>query len=100
MAEILGYDCNGKALQAGDEAVVVSTTCSRYTYLIGETVKILSRSQDHPGCVAINRRDFSRGGGRLVGEPECLRKVEPEEPGDWSEIERVTGWQPREAENA
>lgn len=67
MSEILGYDCNGKALRAGDEAVVLQTTCSRYSYLIGETVKILFLSKDHPGCVAINRVDLSRGGRRLVG---------------------------------
>lgn len=96
MAEILGYDCNGKALRAGDEAVVVQTTCSRYTYLIGETVTILFRSEEHPDCLAIDRLDYSRGGGRLVGEPGCFRKIEPEEPGDWSEIERQTGWNPRE----
>lgn len=95
MTDILGHDVNGKPLRAGDKAVIVHTPVPDMQSWVGRTCKVIGdASADWSDMVWVYVQPSPPPGIEPAIYPEQLRKIDDHEPGDWSEIEKQTGWRP------
>lgn len=95
MSEILGYDCNGKELRAGDRVVIVRVLNPAYSHLNGVTCSIIGASSHFPGRIEVNIRTISKTRW-LAGIPSAMRRIgsDGSKAGSWERIRRLTDWSP------
>lgn len=69
MSEVLGYDCNGKALSAGDAVIIVDAS-QELPNLIGRSTLVTGVCARYEGLVEL---DIKLGPGAIVAGPcHCL----------------------------
>lgn len=94
MTDILGYDCDGKPLRAGDRIMrVVQLNVPLCKGNVGDIETVIGPSLKYPGSIEVD--DPHPLGGWWSDYPSSYRKIDQPETGDWSEIEKQTGWRPR-----
>lgn len=93
MSEILGYDCNGKALRAGDRAEIVNSAPAKMEF-IGREVTLLDLPLQFGEYIQIDIPYSGNGADWYAISAKDLKRKGDQECGDWSEIEKATGWNP------
>lgn len=90
MSEILGHDCDGKPLRAGDLVEIVPPADPQH---VGVRCSIIGKRFAMPDFLIV---DYEPEPGRVtVGRTHCFRKVQPKkELADWQTICLETGWYP------
>lgn len=91
MTGVIGNDCDGKPLRAGDEVVILSQPKVKPEYR-GLTVKVVGRMDD--GDVEIDIPGRS-GRGNVSGPGHCLRRIDHPDSASWDEVSKATGWTPK-----
>lgn len=109
MSEVLGHDCDGRPLRAGDRIQYVGGQQTNPDAKVGQYGAVVQiepnehlRIRYWLSGFAGTPLQFSCDDGCLhCGIDEYLRRVDGVDEGDWSEIERETGWHPhKELEQA
>lgn len=96
MSELLGHDCDGRPLRAGDRVTVLPHGGSSETtkHLFGESGKVVGGG--FIGFHAYVETDIVGAD----GNPACfvtkvVRRIDDRpELGSWDEVEKITGWNP------
>ncbi len=70
---ILGYDCNGRPLRAGDRGILLSA--SNYPQALGRTVTVLGPAPDGSGDVVIDV-PHPKNGGYWESSTHNLRRLD------------------------
>lgn len=81
MTDILGTDCNGRPLRAGDEVVIVSAGEFRF---VNMTAEVIGPSSEYPGLI---RLDLLDDGMNCCIDGSELRKLDNHQPaGSFDEV--------------
>ena len=98
MSEILGHDCDGRPLRAGDRVVIVAapnvpTNRGKVTSVRGP------HPEDPKHSVVIDIAHHSPYYAYYSADSKWLRRIDDRpELGSWDEIEKITGFNPTKQE--
>lgn len=92
MSEILGLDCNGQPLRAGDRVVATNdlSASPRAKPHLGGVHVIAGRSRLRFWKVCLETT--ADDGKPIHASPEALRKIP--DLGSWDDLEKTTNWNP------
>ena len=81
-SEVLGYDCNWKALRAGDQVEIIDTSIE-HSHFKGHQTQVVGRSKHFPGEVDVDiPGDFYQF---KAAQPKALKKLyDGDQPVDMS----------------
>lgn len=92
MSEVLGYDCNGRPLQAGDDVVIISIGDPTLMYMLDDVFSIKGLSDE--GEMLLDHTSYD--GYEVWVESEHIRKLDANQPaGSFDEV--MVGLRSKEA---
>lgn len=99
MSDILGHDCDGRPLRAGDRVVILRACNPSARHLEGEECAIRGPSRSKKRDVNVVELDipFPHGppGRYWKADTPSLRRIDDKpEASTWDDVRRATGWQP------
>jgi hypothetical protein len=89
---VLGHDCDGKPLRAGDMVRIERTHPYYYSRFLGQLATV-DRVATEPNRLVIDV-DFLPGE-HVTAPPDYLRRIDHPDSASWDEVSKATGWTPK-----